>query len=88
MARRPKNSIPAFKRKRKGRGFFGWLFRIIIGLILFSILWVLAYRFVPPPVTATMLGDLFAGRGINKDWMNLNDMDRDMVRAAIAAEDR
>ena len=87
MARRPKSSIPAFKRKRKGRGFFGWLLRIVVGLILFSILWVLAYRFVPPPVTATMLGDLFAGRGIEKDWMSLDEMDRDMVRAAIAAED-
>jgi monofunctional biosynthetic peptidoglycan transglycosylase len=87
MAKRSTSSIPAFKRKRKGRGFFGWLIRIIIGLILFSILWVLAYRFVPPPVTATMLGDLFAGRGINKDWMSLDEMDRDMVRAAIGAED-
>ena len=87
MAKRPKSSIPAFKRKRKGRGFFGWLFRIVIGLILFSILWVLAYRFVPPPVTATMLGDLLSGRGIAKDWMSLDEMDRDMVRAAIAAED-
>src|SRR5690242_5863747 len=87
MAKRPKSSIPAFKRQRKGRGFFGWLWRIVIGLILFSILWVLAYRFVPPPVTATMLGDLFAGRGLSKDWMSLDEMDRDMVRAAIAAED-
>ena len=87
MARTRKSSIPAFKRKRKGRGFFGWLFRIVIGLILFSILWVLAYRWVPPPITATMLGDFFAGRGVSKDWMSLNEMDRDMVRAAIAAED-
>jgi monofunctional biosynthetic peptidoglycan transglycosylase len=87
MAKRPKSSIPAFKRKRKGRAFFGWLMRIVMGLILFSILWVLAYRFVPPPVTATMLGDLFAGRGIEKDWMSLDEMDRDMVRAAIGAED-
>jgi monofunctional biosynthetic peptidoglycan transglycosylase len=87
MAKRPKSSIPAFKRKRKGRGFFGWVVRIVLGLIIFSILWVLAYRFVPPPVTATMLGDLFAGRGIKKDWMSLDEMDRDMVRAAIAAED-
>jgi len=87
MAKRPKSSIPAFRRKHKGRGFFGWLFRIVIGLILFSILWVLAYRFVPPPVTATMLGDLLSGRGIAKDWMSLDEMDRDMVRAAIAAED-
>ena len=87
MARRPQSSIPAFKPKRKGRGFFGWLFRIVIGLILFSVIWVLAYRFVPPPVTVTMLGDFFAGRGVDKDWMSLNEMDRDMVRAAIGAED-
>ena len=87
MARRPKSSIPAYKRKRKGRGFFGWLIRIVLGLILFSIVWVLAYRFVPPPITATMLGDFLAGRGVSKDWMNLNEMDRDRVRAAIAAED-
>jgi len=87
MAKRAKRSISTYKRRRKGRGFWGWLVRIFLGLFLFSILWVLAYRFVPPPVTATMLGDLFAGRGINKDWMSLNQMDRDMVRAAIAAED-
>ena len=87
MAKRPKSSIPAFKRKRKGRGFFGWLLRIVLGLILFSIALVLAYRFVPPPITATMVGDLFAGRGVSKDWMSLDEMDRDMVRAAIAAED-
>jgi monofunctional biosynthetic peptidoglycan transglycosylase len=86
MAKR--STVPTYKRRRKSRrGFWGWLARIIIGLILFSILWVLAYRFVPPPVTATMLGDLFAGRGLHKDWMSLNEMDRDMVRAAIGAED-
>ncbi len=87
MAKRPKSSIPTYKRRRKGRGFWGWLVRIFLGLFLFSILWVLLYRFVPPPLTATMIGDLVAGRGLDKDWMNLDEMDRDMVRAAIAAED-
>ena len=87
MAKRSK-TIPTYKRHRKGRrGLFGWLWRIILALFLFSILWVLAYRFVPPPITATMIGDLVGGRGLNKDWMNLDEMDRDMVRAAIAAED-
>lgn len=87
MARRPTN-IPTYRRKRKSRrGFFGWLWRIIFALFLLSILWVVAYRFIPPPITATMVGDLVAGRGLKKDWMNLGEMDRDMVRAAIAAED-
>ena len=88
MARRSTKNIPSYRRQRKShRGFFGWLWRIVLFLFLFSIVWVGIYRFVPPPITATMVGDLVAGRGLKKDWMNLNQMDRDMVRAAIAAED-
>jgi monofunctional biosynthetic peptidoglycan transglycosylase len=34
-----------------------------------------------------MLGDVFAGRGLDKDWMPISQIDRDMVRAAIGAED-
>jgi len=86
MAKRS-TSIPTYKRRRKGRGFWGWLVRIILGLFLLSILLVIIYRFAPPPITATMMGDVVAGRGLDKDWMSLDEMDRDMVRAAIAAED-
>jgi monofunctional biosynthetic peptidoglycan transglycosylase len=90
MARRAKSSIPAYKR-RKPRSLpariFGWIVRIVLGFILISVLWVLLYRFVPPPITATMVGDFVAGRGVNKDWMSISEIDRDMVRAAIAAED-
>jgi monofunctional biosynthetic peptidoglycan transglycosylase len=34
-----------------------------------------------------MIGDVFAGRGLHKDWMPISQIDRDMVRASIAAED-
>jgi monofunctional biosynthetic peptidoglycan transglycosylase len=34
-----------------------------------------------------MIGDVIAGRGLHKDWMPISQIDRDMVRAAIAAED-
>jgi monofunctional biosynthetic peptidoglycan transglycosylase len=87
MAKRT-TSIPTYRRRRKSRrGFFGWIWRILLALFLFSILLVAVYRFVPPPITATMVGDLVSGRGLNKDWMSLKEMDRDMVRAAIGAED-
>jgi monofunctional glycosyltransferase len=90
MARRAKSSIPTYRRRRQ-RGLpariFGWIVRIVLGFILISILWVLAYRFAPPPITATMMGDIVAGRGLKKDWMSISEIDRDMVRAAIAAED-
>ncbi len=90
MAKRAGSSIPTYKRRRQ-RGLpariAGWAVRIVLGFILISVLWVLLYRFVPPPITATMVGDVVAGRGLAKDWMGIDQIDRDMVRAAIAAED-
>ncbi len=65
----------------------GWVIKLILAFLLISVLWVLAYRFINPPVTITMIGDVFAGRGLHKDWMPISRIDRDMVRAAIAAED-
>ncbi len=64
-----------------------WIGRGLIYFVVGSLLWVLIYRFVPPPVTFTMLGELASGRGITKDWMSLSRMDPDMARAAIAGED-
>ena len=90
MAKRATSSIPTYRRQRR-RSLPArvaiWLVRLVLAFILISVLWVLAYRFVPPPITATMLGDVFAGRGLSKDWMSISEIDRDMVRAAIAAED-
>ena len=90
MAVRPGPTIPHYKRKRKrslGRRIFGWIVKLVLIFLIGSVVWVLAYRFVPPPVTATMLGDLFVGRGMTRDWMSIREIDRDMVRAAIGAED-
>ena len=64
-----------------------FLVKLVLVFLVGSILWVLAYRFVNPPMTATMLGDLVGGRGATRDWMSLSQIDRDMVRAAIGAED-
>lgn len=57
---------------------------LLLGFILLSIALVGLYRFVPPPVTLTML---FDANGIVKDWTPLDSIDRNMARAAIAAED-
>jgi monofunctional biosynthetic peptidoglycan transglycosylase len=89
MARR-KSTIPQYKRRRKrsivGR-IVGWIVKLILAFLIISVLWVLAYRFVNPPITATMIGDMLAGRGAHKELMPISEIDRDMVRASIAAED-
>jgi monofunctional biosynthetic peptidoglycan transglycosylase len=69
------------------RRVLGWIVKLVVAFFLISILWVLAYRFINPPTTITMVGDMIAGRGATRDWMPIGQIDRDMVRAAIAAED-
>jgi monofunctional biosynthetic peptidoglycan transglycosylase len=64
-----------------------WFIRAILVFVGGSILWVLLYRFVPPPITMTMIGDMMGGRSVSKDWMPLSRMDPDMAHAAISAED-
>lgn len=90
MAPRPKSTIPRYNRRRKGSligRIFGWIVKLMLAFLIISVLWVLAYRFVNPPITFTMIGDIVDGRGAARDWMPIGQMDRDMVRAAIAAED-
>ncbi len=84
------STIPRYKRRRHRswpRRIFGWIVKAVLIFVLGSVLWVLAYRFINPPITATMLGDVLAGRGATRDWMPIERIDRDMVRAAIGGED-
>ena len=90
MAKRSGSTIPRYKRRPKGSAIgriLGWIVKFILAFLTISVLWVIAYRFVNPPTTVTMLGDIFAGRGATRDWMPISQIDRDMVRGAIAAED-
>jgi monofunctional biosynthetic peptidoglycan transglycosylase len=64
-----------------------WIATALFLFLLLSVLWVLLYRWVNPPYTFTMLGDRLGGRNIQQEWMPLERIDRDMVRAVIAAED-
>ncbi len=76
---------------KKKRGWFvrlvGWLFKAVLIFLIGSVLWVLAYRFVNPPVTVTMLVDMVSGNGATRAWMPIGTIDRNMARAVIAGED-
>ncbi|MGE3690276.1 MAG: monofunctional biosynthetic peptidoglycan transglycosylase [Novosphingobium sp.] len=68
---------------RIGR-FFRFLSRLVLWFVAGSVTLTVLYRFVPPPVTLTMLVD---PNGFDKDWQPLSRIDRTMVAAVIAGED-
>ena len=76
----------AAKKSAKRRKLPWYLrpFKWLLWFLIASVLWVVIYAVVPPPVTFTMLAD---SSGVTKDWASLASIDRNMVRAVMAAED-
>jgi monofunctional biosynthetic peptidoglycan transglycosylase len=58
--------------------------KAILGFVGLTAVLVIAFKWLPVPVTATMLMD---ENGITKDWESLDNIDRNLVSAVIAAED-
>ncbi len=61
---------------------------IALGVVLVGpVMLVLAYRFIPPPVTVLMLERAAAGEGLHKSWRPLSRISPTLARSVIAAED-
>jgi monofunctional biosynthetic peptidoglycan transglycosylase len=72
----------------------GIISRVLIWFLMVSVLWVLAYRFINPPMTLLMIernierksdGKTFK---TDKTWVNFADISDNMKRAAVCAEDQ
>ncbi|MDL2352895.1 MAG: monofunctional biosynthetic peptidoglycan transglycosylase [Pseudomonadota bacterium] len=61
-----------------------WIGRLVIWFVVLSVGLTLLYKWVPVPVTLTMVLDR---NGFDKDWAPLSRVDRTMVDAVIAGED-
>jgi monofunctional biosynthetic peptidoglycan transglycosylase len=61
-----------------------WIGRLIVWFLALSVGLTVVYKFVPVPVTITMIAD---PNGFTKDWESLSRIDRNMVAAVIAGED-
>ncbi|MBU7579599.1 MAG: monofunctional biosynthetic peptidoglycan transglycosylase [Porphyrobacter sp.] len=55
------------------------------GFVGLTLVLVVVFKWLPVPVTATMVLD---GNGITKDWESLDNIDRNLVSAVIASEDQ
>ena len=83
-----RHRLPRLPRPGPKRGWIyrtaWWLARAIIWFIAISLILVLLFKWLPVPITATMVMD---PNGISKDWTPLSRLDRNMVAVVIAGED-
>ncbi|MCX7880516.1 MAG: monofunctional biosynthetic peptidoglycan transglycosylase [Ignavibacteria bacterium] len=72
---------------------FKFIFKIVIYFIVSSIVVVIIYKFVPPPITPIMIIRVFeswfegGAVEISKEWVPYEKISKNMFRAVIAAED-
>jgi len=70
------------------------LTRLFVWFLLVSVLWVLIYRFVNPPITLLMVLRNIERKSdgkslkMQKEWVDFKDISDNMKRAAVSAEDQ
>ncbi len=68
--------------------------KIFLWFVLFSVIWVLAYRFINPPITLLMVQRNWERKANDKPakaerkWVKFEDISDNMKRAAVSAEDQ
>lgn len=81
----------ARNRKTNGRGPLGrvlrWAAKWLVRLAVFALIWVVAYRFVNPPITWLILNEWVRLGDIERDWTPLEGISPHLARAVVAAED-
>lgn len=68
--------------------------KVLLWFVLFSVIWVIAYRFINPPITPLMVQRNLERKANDKPakadrrWVNFEDISDNMKRAAVSAEDQ
>lgn len=76
------------RRVRRGARRAGRLaLRAVLAFALATALWVSAYRWVDPPITALMVMEWIRLGDLERDWRPLDEISPHLVRAVMAAED-
>lgn len=88
------NTTKTKGKKRIGRKIFKFISYSILGFFIFSILITIAYRFINPPITILMvrrsIEQSFSDKRdfrLKKDWVDLDEISPNMVRAVVSTED-
>jgi monofunctional biosynthetic peptidoglycan transglycosylase len=78
------------RRRTARRHRHPWLRRIAVAavILLGSLLFlIVVFRFVNPPITPVMVSELLARKSLQKDWVPLGAISRELPLAVIASED-
>ena len=84
---KPKKPAKPAKRRSLLRRLLRGIGRVILGLLIFAVLWVWSYRVIDPPGGLYLASEAWRLGGIERRWVDFDQISPDMARAVMAAED-
>jgi monofunctional biosynthetic peptidoglycan transglycosylase len=64
-----------------------WMLRAVLGLVALGVLWIIAYRWIDPPVTPYIAAERARLGTVQQVWVPMEEMSPHLARAVVAAED-
>jgi monofunctional biosynthetic peptidoglycan transglycosylase len=86
MTKKPK-PLPTPPRRPLWRRALGLLWRGTLGVAAFYLVLILLFSFLTPPGNIYQWQESWRLGGIEREWVNIDDIAPDMARSVVAAED-
>lgn len=75
-------------KKQPKQSIFKKIIRFLFFLLVFNVLYILATKWINPPITAVMIGSIVKGHGLDRDYISYDEMGRNAKLAVVCAEDQ
>jgi monofunctional biosynthetic peptidoglycan transglycosylase len=62
--------------------------KVVLILLIAQFVYILALRWIDPPITITQLSNWISGNGLKRDYINFEDMSPNIRLAVMASEDQ
>jgi monofunctional biosynthetic peptidoglycan transglycosylase len=76
------------KKPGIGRRIWRAVKRVFLILFIFHLLYIIALKWMDPPITITQLGSWMGGNGLSRDYVGSSQISREARLAVIASEDQ
>lgn len=83
-----KNYKNPSKRKKILRKLWKWSKRIFIWLFIFQLCYIIALKWINPPITITQLASWVSGHGLHRDFVKKKNISPKVRLAVMASEDQ
>jgi monofunctional glycosyltransferase len=76
------------KKPKNKRGVWGWIKKVVLILFIFQLVYLVALKWIDPPITLTQLSSFLKGEGLKRDYVSGEEISYQMKLAVVASEDQ